>query len=58
MRQQFEMHLKRLEAEHVTGQKNLVELKNIQDTLRGTLPRISSAKALEEELSEDSKVEK
>ena len=41
MRQQLKQSLKDLEAEYAAGQKTLVELKNRQDALRGTLLRIS-----------------
>lgn len=56
MKQQLEQRLKELQAEYVSGQKQLAELEDKQLNLKNTLLRLSSAiKALEEELARETR---
>jgi len=59
MRQRLEQLFNGLKVECAQDNKTLLELKNKQETLRETMLSISGAiKALEEELTNDSKEEK
>jgi hypothetical protein len=56
MKQQLEQRLKELQAEYVSGQKQLAELEDKQLNLKNTLLRLSIAiKALEEELARETR---